>query len=155
MAPFDPRRGRWIPYVFVGAMLLVVAVNAVLVYAALSTFTGTTTSRAYERGRGYNQVLAEAARQEALGWQADVAWSAGRLRVSVVDREGLPVGGHLDGLLLRPLQGTTRPLHLAAGAAGRWLADAPDLAPGQWEARLTLEGATGERLDIRKRIIVP
>jgi len=151
----DPRRSRWIPYVFVGGMLLVVAVNGVLVYAALSTFTGVTVTRSYERGRGYNQVLAEAARQEALGWQAEVAWVAGRLRVAVADREGLPVGGRLQGVLLRPLEGMARPLDLATAAAGRWVADAGNLAPGQWEAQLVLHGSTGERFDIRRRFVVP
>ena len=118
----DPRRSRWIPYAFVAGMLLVIAVNAVLVYAALSTFTGVTVAKSYERGRGYNQVLAEAARQEALGWRAEVAWSGGRLRVAVSDREGVPVAGRLDGEMLRPLEGTRRPLSLAAAGAGRWVA---------------------------------
>jgi hypothetical protein len=31
----EPVRGRWIPWVFVGGMLLVVAVNLVLVWFAL------------------------------------------------------------------------------------------------------------------------
>ena len=39
-AGFDPKRSRWIPWIFVGGMLLVVAVNAVLVFASVSTFTG-------------------------------------------------------------------------------------------------------------------
>ena len=67
---FDPKRSTWIPWVFVGGMALVVLVNLVLVYAALSTFTGVTTGKSYDRGRSYNQVLAEAARQDALGWAA-------------------------------------------------------------------------------------
>ena len=57
---FDPTRGRWIPWVFVGGMGLVIGVNAILVWFALTTFTGVTTPRAYDRGRTYNDVLAEA-----------------------------------------------------------------------------------------------
>lgn len=154
-APFDPRRGRWIPFVFVGLMLIVVAVNGVLVFAALSTFTGVTSAHAYEEGRAYNHILEEAARQEALGWQASVQWSGGRLSVTVTDREGLPVPGHMEGTLQRPLEGTTRPLALAAAAPGRWGAAAADLAAGQWEARLVLRGPRAEKLDIRQRIFVP
>ncbi|MCZ8150271.1 MAG: FixH family protein, partial [Roseomonas sp.] len=59
---FDPNRSRWIPWAFVGGMTVVVLVNLVLVYAALSTFTGVTTGRSYDRGRAYNLVLEEAAR---------------------------------------------------------------------------------------------
>jgi nitrogen fixation protein FixH len=154
-APFDPRRGRWIPYVFVGLMLLVVVVNGGLVVAALTTFAGTTTGRAYDRGRAYNQVIEEAARQAALGWTARVALAGDRLSVSVTDREGLPVPGHLEGVLLRPLEGTTRPLALASTAPGQWAAEPGALAPGQWEARLTLTGANGAHLDIRQRVLAP
>jgi nitrogen fixation protein FixH len=153
--PFDPSRGRWIPYAFVGGMLLVVAVNGGLVYAALSTFTGVTVPRAYERGRNYDHVLAEAARQEALGWRADVGWNAGSLRVSVNDRDGLPVPGRLEGRLQRPLEDRGLPLAFAAGAPGQWAARLGEIAPGQWEVQLTLHGTDDRRLDIRRRIVVP
>ena len=101
----DPRRGRWIPRVFVGGMLAVVAVNAVLVVASVSTFIGVTVGHSYDRGCAYNTVLAEAARQDALGWRAEVAAESGALRVTVTDREGLPVAGQMDGALLRPVEG--------------------------------------------------
>ena len=39
---FDPKRSRWIPWVFVGGMLLVVVVNGVLIFSAISTFTFST-----------------------------------------------------------------------------------------------------------------
>jgi nitrogen fixation protein FixH len=152
---FDPARGRWIPYAFVGGMLLVVAVNGGLVYAALSTFTGVTVPRAYERGRNYDHVLAEAARQEALGWRAEVGFGAGGLRVSVADREGLPVPGRLDGRLQRPLEDKALPLAFAAGAPGQWVAPIGEIAPGQWDVQLTLHGTGDRRLDIRRRILVP
>jgi nitrogen fixation protein FixH len=154
-AMHDPNRGRWIPWVFVGGMAVVIAVNLVLVYAALTTFTGVTTGHAYDRGRAYNAVIEEAARQDALGWTARVALASGVLDVVVTDREGAPVRGSLEGVLLRPLEGTEVPLDFVAAGPGRFRA-APALpARGQWEARLLLTGARGDRLDIRQRIIVP
>ncbi len=153
--PHDPRRGRWIPWVFVGGMLVVVAVNAVLVVSALTTFSGVTVSRSYERGRNYHSVLEEAARQDALGWQARVTATGGALQVAVRDREGRPVGGRLDGVLLRPLEGAAQPLDFAAVAPGRWIAALEAPRPGQWDARLTLTGPGGEHLDIRQRLLLP
>ncbi|PZW43051.1 nitrogen fixation protein FixH [Humitalea rosea] len=155
MRPFDPARGKWIPWIFAGMMTLVVAVNGGLIFAALSTFTGVTTGRAYDQGRVYNHVIEEATRQAALGWTAHVALAAGRLSVVVTDREGLPVAGHMDGLLQRPLDGRELPLSFAAPAPGRWSAEAVPPAAGQWEARLTLTGPAGRHLDIRERIIAP
>lgn len=150
---YDPRRSRWIPWAFVGAFGVIVAVNAVLVVASVTTFTGVT-GHSYDRGRAYNSVLAEATRQDALGWSARVALESGALAVAVTDREGLPVGGRIEGVLLRPLEGTQLPLDFAAAGPGRFIAHAGAPAPGQWEARLTLHGAAGERLDIRQRLIL-
>lgn len=154
-AVMQPRRSGWIPWAFVGGMLLVVAVNAVLVFFALSTFTGLTVSGAYDRGRAYNAVLAEAARQDALGWRAELVAEAGLLRVAVTDREGLPVPGRLDGVLRAPLEGVELPLVLVAVAPGRWQAALEAPRAGQWEARLALTGAAGGNLDIRQRLVLP
>jgi nitrogen fixation protein FixH len=151
---FDPNRSRWIPWAFVGGMGLVVVVNLVLVYFALTTFTGVTTPRSYDRGRGYNAVLAEAARQDALGWTARVSLEGATLSVVVADREGQPLGGRVEGVLLRPLEGAEVPLEFTAVGGGRFVARPVLPARGQWEARLTLQSAQG-RLDIRQRILAP
>lgn len=152
---FDAQRSRWIPWVFVGCMLLVVVVNGIMAYYAVSTFTGVTVPRSYERGRGYDQVLAEAARQDALGWQADVALGAGALSVTATDREGRPIPGRIVGVLQRPLEGVELPLAFAPRGAGRWSAEVQPPQRGQWEARLTLFGPGETPFDIRRRIIVP
>ncbi len=154
-SPYDPSRGRWYPWIFVGMMAVVIAVNGVLIYSAISTFTGTTTARSYDRGRAYNAVIAEAERQAALGWTGQVSLVAGRLSVTVADRESLPVPGHLDGLLQRPLDGRTLPVTFTATAPGRWVAEVVPPSPGQWEARLTLTGPDGAVFDIRQRVIAP
>ena len=150
----DPRRSRWIPWVFVGGMLLVVAVNVGLVVSALTTFTGVTVGHSYDRGRAYNHILAEAARQDALGWKATVGLHGGSLRVTVLGQGAAPVAGRLEGVLRRPLEGTEVPLPLAATAAGAWEAALPTLPHGQWELRASLTDAEGHRLDIRERIVL-
>lgn len=149
----DPNRSRWIPWAFAGAMLLVVVVNMVMVYFATSTFTGVTVPRSYERGRGYDQVIAEAARQDALGWKAEVVLAGGALRVAATDREGRPVPGRVEGVLLRPLEGTEIPLAFNATGGGHWMAEVAPPRPGQWEARLTLFGPNETPFDIRQRVM--
>lgn len=153
--PIGERRSLWIPWVFAGCMLLVVVVNGVLVWASVSTFTGVTVPRSYERGRGYDQVLAEAARQDALGWTVELRLDDGLLRVTARDREGRPLVGRLEGVLLRPLERLEIPLQLRATGVGLWQAEFHPPRPGQWEARLTLWGAGGEPFDIRQRVFVP
>ena len=126
-----------------------------LVYYAVSTFTGVTVTRSYERGRGYDQVIAEAARQDALGWKAEVALAGGALRVAATDREGRPVTGRVEGVLLRPLEGTEVPLAFNATGGGRWAALVQPPHPGVWEARLTLFGPNETPFDIRQRVMAP
>lgn len=153
-APFDPRRSRWIPWAFVGAFLVIFAVNGVLIYFAVTTFTGVTVPRAYEQGRQYNAVIAEAARQQALGWRAQVTLEGGRLEVVATDRDGRPVPGRIEGVLQRPLQGVELPLVFGPRGSGRWAAEVQPPEPGQWEARLTLFGIDGSPFDIRQRVMV-
>jgi nitrogen fixation protein FixH len=154
-ATYDPKRSRWIPWAFAGGMALVVVVNGVMAYYAISTFTGVTVPRAYERGRGYDQVLAEAARQDALGWNAEVTLAGGALSVIATDREGRAIPGRIEGVLLRPLDGSELPLDFVARGTGRWAAEALPPQRGQWEARLTLYGPDGAPFDIRRRLIAP
>lgn len=151
----DPRRGKWIPWAFAGAMGLVFAVNGILIYYAVSTFTGVTVPHAYERGRGYEAVIAEAARQDALGWTAEVSLTGGALRVVATDRAGRPVSGRVEGVLLRPIEGLEVPLVFAPTGGGRWAAQVAPPERGQWEARLTLFGPNETPFDIRHRIMVP
>ncbi len=150
----DPRRSRWIPWVFVGGMLLVLVVNIGMVVSALTTFTGVTTGRAYDKGRAYNHVLEEAARQDALGWRATVAVEGQLLRVVVADRAAQPVAGRLEGVLRRPMDGQEVPLTPAATQPGTWAASLPALPAGQWEVRLSLTDAEAHRLDIRQRVVL-
>jgi nitrogen fixation protein FixH len=152
---YDPKRGRWIPWVFVGGMALVVAVNAVFVWFAFSTFTGVTVPRAYERGRGYDQVLTEAARQDALGWRGDITLEAGVLRLAMQDRAHQPLHGRVEGVLQRPLEGVEVPLGFTATGNGRFAAQLEPLRAGQWEARLTFFDEAGTAFDLRKRFILP
>ncbi|MGK7867219.1 FixH family protein [Falsiroseomonas sp. E2-1-a20] len=150
----QPRRSLWIPWIFVGGMLLVVVVNGGLVYAALSTFTGVTVGRSFDRGRTYNRVLETAARQDALGWEAEVRWEHGVLLVAAVDRDGRRVAGAWEGTLVRPLEGSELPLTFRAAGNATYVADARPALSGQWEARLRLLGPGGDVLEVRRRIIV-
>ncbi|HWL80717.1 MAG TPA: FixH family protein [Roseomonas sp.] len=152
--PEQPRRSGWIPWAFVGGMGLVLAVNGVLVWAALSTFTGVSVGHAYDRGLAYNDVLAETARQDALGWHASVLMDVRGLVVSVEDEDGKPVAGTIAGVLVRPIEGTRVPLGFRPVGPGRFQAAAEVPKRGQWEAQLRVTDARGARFDIRERVFV-
>lgn len=150
----DPNRSRWIPWVFVGGMTVVILVNAVLIFQAVSTFTGVSVGGAYDRGRTYNHVLAEAARQDALGWTLNARLDGGRIMVNARDRGGAPIQGVLEAHLLRPLDGERLPFADTTGT-GRFILELPELRAGLWELRGLLVSATGERHDLRQRFTLP
>lgn len=137
-------RDRWIPWAFVGGMLTVVAVNAGLIYFAMSSWTGLAVQRPYERGVAYNQVLAAASVQEALGWHLDVvprrADGKTEMVIAAQDRAGKPLDGlRVVARVLRPLE-PAAPLFvtLQPVSHGRYAAAlGQDLRPGQWEVRVT------------------
>lgn len=149
-------RGRWIPWVFVGGFGVVIAVNAVLITAAISTFTGTTTVGAYNRGLEYGEVLAEADRQRALGWRGAVSRADGAVLVSLRLPDGtpLPADAIVTGRLQRPLDRTALPLAFQPAGPGGWRAVAEVSAPGAWEAVLTVTRGT-DRFELRERLTFP
>lgn len=104
-------RGWWYPYIFVGGFLVVVAVNASMAYLATSTFSGISTDGAYQKGLKYNQNIAMARAQEALGWKVDTTVTPiadaqavkAEIAVSYRDRDGKAVDGlTVTAHLVRP-----------------------------------------------------
>lgn len=152
---------RVIPWLFVLGFLVVILVNAVMVYVALGSFSGLVTDRPYDRGRAYNATLDARARQDALGWTTRFAIDAQgdgtqRLLLEVTDRSGAPVGGAtVDATLVRPVErGHDRGLALSERGAGRYAgAVALDL-PGVWEARIVVQRGA-DRFAATKRVMVP
>jgi nitrogen fixation protein FixH len=143
-----PRRSLWIPGVFVGLMLLVIAVNGALVYFASSTFSGLDTDHAYQEGLDYNATLAEAAANAALGWQAEIVLEptaqGDRLSLRLTDKSGRPISGAtVTAHLVRPVNAAfdrTLALTPVIGKAGFYRADISLPARGSWELRLVARG---------------
>ena len=142
------RKSLWIPALFVGLMLLVVAVNGTMMFFAESTFSGLDTDKAYQEGIEYNAILKEAAASAALSWTAKTTVTpstAGRhLAVTVTDKNGQPVQGlTLVAHLVRPVStALDQRLTLRSEGAGIYGADVVLPANGNWELRLSsVDGA--------------
>lgn len=154
------RRGSWIPWIFVAGFAVVTAVNAVMVWVAVDSFTGLETERSYDRGLAYNRNLEAARRQQTLGWQADLA-TEGRaltgleLILEVRDRAGRPVSDALvEGRLRRPgAAELDRQVELQAVAQGSYRATLALPAPGLWDAHLRVTRGA-DRLVVDQRLVV-
>ena len=151
----------FIPWIFAGAMALVVAVNAGMVTIALMTFPGLAHDHAFARGLAYNQVIAALERQEELGWTLQMSLAAGTardatLRVRLNDRDGNALGGaRVTVTLLRPLESDTPiQVELREGEIGSYAAALPGLRRGQWDARIHVVRA-GSGFATTQRMVIP
>lgn len=124
-------------FAFFGVML---AVNSLFVFYALSTFNGGEGGRAYQRGLDYNQTIAEARAQDALGWSYWIeAGIAGQIAIVLKDKGGAPVTGLvLSGEIARPVsEKFTRALTFREAKPGTYAADVGPLNAGSWIASFT------------------
>ena len=140
---------------------VVFGVNGLMVKLALDTMPGTEVDSSYRAGSAFNAEAQAARRQADRGWQvtgevvraADATLS---VRVEARDRAGAPVSGvTFDAVLERPTdKRADRRLALSERQSGRYVAEAADIAAGQWD--LVLEASRGaERLFLsRTRVLL-
>jgi nitrogen fixation protein FixH len=154
-----PMPASRLPWIFVAAMGVVVVVNAGMVAAALSTYSGLSHRDAFGRGLAYNTVLAAAERRDALGWRLAVtlgaADAAGQRAVAVdlADRDGAPLGGAvLAAVFVRPVERVAPvPAVLVERRAGQHAGTVVLPAAGQWDLRIGIARG-GERLEFSQRV---
>ncbi len=147
---------RWFPWMLVAALLLVVAVNGGLIYAAMTSFPGKAANDGFDLSNRYNIVMAEARRETALGWNvAARAEPDGRPMVTVSDSAGAPLRDVvLTAVAERPLGAPhMQQLGFREAAAGRYVADAALPERGQWDVTLTAS-MQGNEIRLTRRIIV-
>ncbi len=142
-------RYRWIPWLFVAAMGVVVAVNGGLVYFAIREPVGIVVKNPYQDGLRYNERLAERRQQIALGWQVaaavegEIAAGPVEVRVEAKDRDGAPLSSLAGSIRferpverLAPVEAELTPV-----GDGHYVAAARLPRAGQWD--LTVEFTDG------------
>ena len=141
---------------------LVAGVNAIMIWAAVSTFGGVETENAYQAGLTFAREIADAATQDDLHWQvqAKVSPAAGATLVEVVahDAAGRPLAGlAATARLAHPTdKRLDRIVELTESTAGNFAGRgaAPNALAGQWNlvVELTRDGSRVFRS--RNRIFV-
>lgn len=128
--------GRHVAAMFVGGFGIIIAVNLTMAFSAVRTFPGLEVKNSYVASQSFD---ARRTAQEALGWQARVAYADGMLSVDIVDRDGrsAPARG-LTVQVGRPTEAADDvTLALSGGSA------AVDLAPGLWRVDIRATAPDG------------
>ncbi|MFQ5468128.1 MAG: FixH family protein [Kiloniellaceae bacterium] len=138
---------------------VVFAANGAFVYLALDSWSGLSTENPYERGIAYNETLAAAAAQKALGWRArlgftDLGAGRGRIEIAFADQRGAPLDTlEVSGTIRRPThEGLDRAVSLAWTGPGRYAVELAFPKSGQWDVRLVARGRGDRRFEIEDRI---
>ena len=154
---------RWIPWMIVGFFAVFMLLDAVFVYLAMSSHRGVVTEKAYEKGLAYNETVAAADAQQALGWQGEIA-VAGRSGVEepatigfiLRDAKGaLRSGAEVQAKLIRPTQaGYDRVLLLEETEPGHYIGNVHIPLAGQWDIRVAATWQ-GRQYQQRRRVVIP
>ena len=143
--------GKHVLFFTVSAFAVIIAVNVLMAYKAISTFPGLEVKNSYVASHTFD---ADRDAQIALGWTMtpDYDAAAKELRLVFTDKDGLPVVlGELAVLVGRTTSSgfDTRPDFVRD--AGVYLGKA-DLAPGKWMMQVEARAADGtlfrQRIDL-------
>ena len=150
-------RMHHIPWLFVAGFGVVIAVNSVLIWLAVGSFSGLYSDHARERGVHYNQVMAEQRSRDALGWSVVPSWQAegGVLGLKVSDAAGKPLPGAVASIeLIRPAE-RRAPIDVALSdlGNGRFAGRVALPERGNWDADIVIE-AGGHRFALTKRLFL-
>lgn len=138
-----PFTGRHFAALIVAFFAVVVAVNLYMARQATATFGGVVVENSYVASQEFNDWLAQARREAALGWSAE-ARREGDGRVAVTMTGAPQTGLILKGSARHPLgRAPDQTLAFRRRGDGSFISDQP-LPPGRWTLRLEA-AAQGQR----------
>lgn len=136
--------GRHMLAVLIGFFAVVIGANAVLAVVATGSWTGLVAPNGYVESQHYNEVLADARRQELLGWRSALEGGADGLVFTIADSTGRPLPGlTVAARIGRPTnEADDRAVDLEDRGDGRYAA-AGGLAAGAWTVEVTARDSAG------------
>ncbi|MEM7173335.1 MAG: FixH family protein [Pseudomonadota bacterium] len=146
---FHSISGRHVLWALLAFFGVVTAVNGVMVWLAISSFSGLETVNAYQKGLRYNEALAMRAVQEQLGWEIGMTYDPdiGRIQVIYTDNRGHPINDLVvTAEIIRPThRGHDQKISLHAQEPGLYGATVLLPLVGQWRVKITAERSDGTR----------
>ncbi len=146
--------GRMALALFAAFFGVVFVVNGIFVYFATDTWRGLDTDDAYRKGLAWNDRLARAEVQRALGWRTELVLDGARPALRLADRAGVPLNGlDVTGVARRPVdEHADRPLKMVWQGDGLYRAAAELPERGQWDVRLEVARRDGPPFLIEQRL---
>jgi nitrogen fixation protein FixH len=143
--------GRHVFAVTVGAFAVIIGVNGLLAYKAVSTFPGLEVQNSYVASQGFD---ARKSAQEALGWAMKPVYADGRIKLAFTDRAGLPVQVDDLQVLIGRTTAAADDVWPAFTRSGDTYAAKVALARGKWMVKVTATAADGTLFEQRSELQV-
>lgn len=115
----------------------VAAVDAVFIYFAVHSYSGTVTEQPYETGLAYNETIAAAEKQAALDVQSKGGFEDGYIVLDLRTKAGTPIANaKVSGRIMRPVnERDDIDIVFENAGNGIYKAEMKGAATGLWIAR--------------------
>lgn len=132
--------GRHALMIFGGMFAVIISVNMMMLYSAVSTFPGVTERNGYGASQTFD---ARTAAQKALGWQSAADYGGGELAIRVTGPDGAVVHGlAVSALVGLPATDARDRRVTLVERDGLYVAPVA-LDPGSWRVEITAGDARG------------
>jgi nitrogen fixation protein FixH len=131
--------GRHMLAIMLGFFGVIIAVNVTMATFANTSWTGFVVKNSHVAGKQFNQKVADARKQDALGWSGTLTIENGVLRYELVDASGtrVPAAGGMATLRRPASDKEDTTLALTVSQAG--LEASAPLADGVWIAEILVD----------------
>lgn len=143
--------GKHVLAITVTAFAIIIGVNVLLAYKAVSTFPGLEVDNSYVASQGFNTRKAA---QEALGWTMKPGYDSGRMTLAFHGADGKPVEvSNLQVLVGRTTEEKDDTFPAFVRDGDLYAAEVP-LHKGKWMVKVTATSADGTLFEQRSELFV-
>lgn len=140
--------GKMVFWSLVAFFGVITVANIIMIWIAVSSFTGIEAKNAYEAGRTFNESVAASQAQNAADWQVKIDFnrSADRISAAIRDPQAAPMSGlNVIVKFRNPVTAQAdQMVELSERESGLYSGVTPALTDGQWD--LVLEARRGDEL---------
>ncbi len=144
-------QGKHVLYMLLSFFGVMVTVNGIFVYFALTSFSGLSVEDSYKRGLNYNKIIATAESQASREWVADLEFeslgnSSGLVTLHLVDKNGEKIRNlNAQATIRRPLGQYEDRSQVMVMTREGFETEIEFEAEGQWDLIVQITGAGYEQ----------
>ncbi len=127
-----PFTGRHLLLVMLAFFGVIIAVNVTMAVFANTSWTGFVVRNSYVASQEFNDKVAAARAQQALGWQAELSIARGHAVLKLTDRDGRPLAMERAAIVLRSPASDAQDRTVELAADGIAMSALLDIQDGLW-----------------------